>query len=63
MPKFGSRADVMAGRAEMTTGKLVKDDLEKRGGRIVSKRRSEISKQNYQLHKHQFNTRTENGEA
>jgi len=40
--KYGSRAKVMHGGAEMTTGKLTKDDLEyNKAGRIVSKKRSQ----------------------
>jgi len=40
--KYGSRARVMHGGAEMTTGKLTKEDLEyNKAGRIVSKKRSQ----------------------
>jgi len=39
--KYGSRAKVYHGGAEMTTGGLRKDDLEKnKYGRIVSKKKS-----------------------
>lgn len=44
--KYGSRAKVWHGGAEMTSGGLRKDDLEKnKYGRIVSKKRSKTMKQ------------------
>jgi DVNP family len=43
--KYGSRAKVFHGGAEMTSGGLRKDDLEKnKYGRIVSKKRSQTMK-------------------
>jgi len=43
--RYGSRAKVWHGGAEMTSGGLRKDDLEKnRYGRIVSKKRSQTMK-------------------
>jgi hypothetical protein len=43
--KYGSRAKVMHGGAEKTTGGLTKEDLEyNKGGRIVSKKRSQTMK-------------------
>jgi hypothetical protein len=43
--KYGSRAKVWHGGAEMTSGGLKKHDLEKnRYGRIVSKKRSQTMK-------------------
>ena len=43
--RYGSRAKVWHGGAEMTSGGLRKDDLEKnKYGRIVSKRRSATMK-------------------
>lgn len=43
--KYGSRASVWRGGAEMTVGGLTKDDLTKNGaGRIVSKKKSETMK-------------------
>lgn len=46
--KYGSRAKVMHGGAEMTTGGLTKDDLiYNKAGRIVSKRKSHTMKQKH----------------
>jgi hypothetical protein len=43
--KYGSRAKVYHGGAEMTSGGLRKDDLEKnKYGRIVSKKKSQTMK-------------------
>ena len=43
--KYGSRASVWRGGAEMTVGGLTKDDLTKNGaGRIVSKKKSQTMK-------------------
>ena len=43
----GSRAQVMHGTAEKTTGGLTKNDLEyNKNGRIVSKKRSKTMRQN-----------------
>lgn len=44
--KYGSRAKVMHGGAEMTSGGLRKDDLMyNKGGRIVSKKKSQTMRQ------------------
>ena len=46
--KYGSRAKVMHGGAEKTTGGLTKDDLMYNGkGRIVSKKRHATMKQRH----------------
>ena len=46
--KYGSRAKVWHGGAEMTTGGLRKDNLEKnKYGRIVSKKRSTTMKNRF----------------
>ena len=52
MPKEGSRAQVMHGTAERTSGGLRKKDLKyNKQGRIVSRRRSQMAKQNDRLKK------------
>ena len=42
--RYGSREEVFDEVCWQTAGKLKKDDLEKRGSRIVSKRRSALGK-------------------
>lgn len=42
--KYGTREEVFQGYALMTSGKLTKDDIVERNGRLVSKRASETSK-------------------
>jgi hypothetical protein len=43
--KYGSRASVWRGGAQMTVGGLTKDDLTKNGaGRLVSKKKSQTMK-------------------
>ena len=47
--KFGSRADVWDGLCSMTRGGLTKDDLVlSKNGKLVSKKKSEIAKKNYE---------------
>ena len=46
--KYGTRSEVWEGTAMQTRGKLQKADLiMSRGGRIVSKRKSELAKKSY----------------
>ena len=45
--KFGSREDVIAGTVYCTSGGLTKDQLEIRGKRIISKKRSALGKARY----------------
>ena len=40
--KFGSRREVLDGVAFCTSGKLTADRLEERGGKIISRKRSEL---------------------
>ena len=52
MPKEGSRAQVMHGTAERTSGGLRKGDLKyNKQGRIVSRRRSQMAKRDDRLKK------------
>ena len=47
--KYGTRSEVWEGVAAFTRGKLSKADLVlSRSGRIVSKKKSDLSKQSYQ---------------
>ena len=46
--KIGTRLEVYDGVAYCTAGKLTKDCLEKRGNKIISKRRSALGKQRFQ---------------
>ena len=46
--KRGNRAEVLDGIAYCTSGGLCADDLERRGDKIVSKRRSKSAKERYQ---------------
>ena len=56
MRKYGTRNEVWNGEAQMTRGMLKKDDLIKSSsGRLVSKRKSEAAKKNYE--KYGFNKR------
>jgi len=49
--KYGSRAKVMHGGAEKTTGGLTRDDLMYNGkGRIVSKKRHATMKQRHKVY-------------
>ena len=53
--KTGSRAQVMHGRAESTTGGLTKKDLKyNKWGRIVSRRMSESAKKDKRLEKYGY---------
>ena len=45
--KFGNRREVLDGVAFCTSGKLTADRLEERGGKIISKKRSEQGKVRY----------------
>ena len=45
--KFGNRREVLDGVAYCTSGKLTADRLEERGGKIISKKRSEMGKARY----------------
>ena len=45
--KFGSREDVVAGTVYCTSGGLTKEQLEVRGKRIISKKRSALGKARY----------------
>ena len=45
--KFGSREDVIAGTVYCTSGGLTRDQLEVRGKRIISKKRSALGKARY----------------
>ena len=45
--KFGSRREVLDGVAYCTSGKLTADRLEERGGKIISRKRSELGKVRY----------------
>ena len=56
MKKYGSKQEVWAGAALLTRGKLKKEHLMKsKTGKIVSKKRSEQSKNRWQhLKKYQF---------
>ena len=60
--KFGSRSEVMDGLCVMTRGGLAKDDLmlNTKTGKIVSKKKSELAKQNYS--KFGFNKRATDDE-
>jgi hypothetical protein len=52
MPKEGTRAQVMHGTAERTSGGLQKGDLKyNKQGRIVSRRRSQMAKRDDRLKK------------
>ena len=58
MRKYGTRSEVWNGDAQMTRGNLTKDDLiMSSNGRLVSKRKSEAAKKNYE--KYGFNKRAE----
>ena len=58
MRKYGTRNEVWNGDAKMTRGMLTKDDLiMSSAGRLVSKRKSEAAKANYE--KYGFNKRQE----
>ena len=58
IPKFGSRRQVISGRAQQTTGGLRKKDLVlSKGGRVVSKKkrvRALGSKNNMRAHLKKF---------
>jgi hypothetical protein len=43
----GSREEVWAGTAKRTSGNLTKDDLMLKGGRLVSKKQSELAQKRY----------------
>ena len=45
--KYGSREDVIARTVYCTSGKLTLEDLEQRGKRIISKKRSALGKARY----------------
>ena len=58
MRKYGTRNEVWNDEAKMTRGQLTKDDLiMSSSGRLVSKRKSEAAKKNYE--KYGFNKRQE----
>jgi len=58
MRKYGTRSEVWNGEAQMTRGNLTKDDLLMSStGRLVSKRKSEAAKKNYE--KYGFNKRAD----
>ena len=45
--KYGNRQEVWSQICYMTSGKLTIDDLDERGGKIISKRKSNQGKQRY----------------
>ncbi len=57
---YGDRQAVWNGRAYQTTGGLCKDDLFKRGRRILSRRVSQCSKKKYNLRDYAFTSLKEN---
>ena len=61
MSLFGSRAQVMHGTAQKTTGNLRKKDLKyNKNGRIVSKKVSALAKKNNRLVKAGYITKKDN---
>jgi hypothetical protein len=52
--KYGNRTEVFDGTCYCTSGKLTKKDLELRGSRIISKKRSKLGKERYKA-KNPFN--------
>jgi len=51
---YGDRQAVWDGRATQTAGGLRKDDLFKRGRKILSKRVSDQSKKKYNMNEYKF---------
>ena len=45
--KYGNRREVWDGTAYMTSGKLQKVDIELKGGKLISKRRSQRGKERF----------------